>query len=136
LADVHGYFWQGTDARRIYTLRKLKMRLKAPFETSFGAAHVRPVLPVELRSDGVTGWADLTATESPFYNSESSEYLAPLVPRQSIRQGYLAEDIIGPAVHVTPQGTIRVPQSPGLGYHVRLELIKRWTVEKETFPAS
>jgi len=43
------------------TLRKLKMRLKAPFETSFGITHVRPVLLVELRSDGVTGWAEVTA---------------------------------------------------------------------------
>jgi len=51
----------------------------------------------------------------------------------SASQRYWAEDIIEPEVHVTPQGTIRVPQSPGLGYHVRHELIERWTVEKETF---
>jgi O-succinylbenzoate synthase len=74
------------------TLRKLKMRLKAPFETSFGITHVRPVLLVELRSDGVTGWAEVTATESPFYTSESiniawlviREYLAPLILGKSV----------------------------------------------------
>jgi o-succinylbenzoate synthase len=69
------------------TLRKLQMRLKAPFETSFGTTHVRPVLLVELRADGVTGWSEVTATEGPFYNSESidiawlviREFLAPLI---------------------------------------------------------
>jgi len=48
---------------------------------------------------------------------------------------YWAEDVIEPDVTVTPQGTIRVPQTPGLGYHVRHDLIERWTVEKQTFRA-
>ncbi len=84
----------GEDLMRVesITLRKLKMRLKSPFETSFGTTHVRPVLLVELRSDGVTGWAEVTATESPFYNSESidiawvviREYLAPLILGKSV----------------------------------------------------
>jgi O-succinylbenzoate synthase len=51
----------------------------------------------------------------------------------SASQRYWTEDIIEPEVHVTPQGTIRVPQSPGLGYHVRHDLVERWTVEKEIF---
>jgi O-succinylbenzoate synthase len=49
---------------------------------------------------------------------------------------YWTEDVIEPEVTVTPEGTIRVPQSPGLGYHVRHDLIERWTVEKQTFRAS
>jgi O-succinylbenzoate synthase len=69
------------------TLRRLKMRLKAPFETSFGVTFDRPVLLVELQSDGLTGWGEVTATEGPFYNAESidiawlviREYLAPLI---------------------------------------------------------
>ena len=48
---------------------------------------------------------------------------------------YWAEDVIEPEVTVTPQGTIRVPESPGLGYHVRRDLVERWTVEKQTFRA-
>jgi len=36
-------------------------------------------------------------------------------------------------VTVTPQGTIRVPQSPGLGYVANLERIEKVTVRKETF---
>ena len=48
---------------------------------------------------------------------------------------YWAEDVIKPEVEVSPQGTIRVPDTPGLGYHVRRELIERWTVEKESWRA-
>jgi o-succinylbenzoate synthase len=69
------------------TLRKLKMRLKAPFETSFGVTTDRAVLLIELLADGVTGWSEVTATEAPFYNSETTgtawiilrEFLIPLV---------------------------------------------------------
>jgi o-succinylbenzoate synthase len=53
------------------TLRKLNMRLKVPFEASFGTTYNRPILLVELQADGLTGWAEVTSTEGPFYNSES-----------------------------------------------------------------
>ena len=74
------------------TLRKLRMRLKSPFETSFGITHDRPVLLVELQADGLTGWSEVTATEGPFYNSESidiawlviREFLAPLILGKSL----------------------------------------------------
>src|SRR6266850_4446941 len=45
------------------------------------------------------------------------------------------EDLIDPPVEVSPHGTIPVPTSPGLGYHVRRDLIEHWTVEKETWRA-
>jgi len=69
------------------TLRKFQMRLKAPFETSFGVTYDRPLLLVELHSDGLTGWSEVTATEGPFFNAESvdiaalvlREFLVPLV---------------------------------------------------------
>lgn len=69
------------------TLRKLQMRLKAPFETSFGTTFDRPVLLVELRADGLTGWSEVTATEGPFFNAESvdiaalviRDFLSPLI---------------------------------------------------------
>src|ERR1041385_6706918 len=63
------------------TLRKLEMRLKAPFETSFGVTFNRPLLLVELASDGTTGWSEVTATEGPFFNAESVE-IAALVLRE------------------------------------------------------
>jgi O-succinylbenzoate synthase len=48
---------------------------------------------------------------------------------------YWAEDVIEPEVTVTPQGTIHVPQTPGLGYAIRHDLVERFTVEKQTFRA-
>ncbi len=45
------------------TLRKLKMRLKSPFETSFGITHERTLVLVEILADGVTGWSEVSAME-------------------------------------------------------------------------
>ncbi len=53
------------------TLRKLQMRLKAPFETSFGATHNRTLLLVEMQSEGLTGWSEITAMEAPVFNMET-----------------------------------------------------------------
>jgi O-succinylbenzoate synthase len=53
----------------------------------------------------------------------------------SASKRYWVEDVIEPEVEVSPQGTIRIPDAPGLGYHVRRELIERWTIEKETWRA-
>jgi o-succinylbenzoate synthase len=55
------------------TLRELEMRLKRPFETSFGVTHARRVLLVEITSEGITGWGEVTASEAPFYNSETTD---------------------------------------------------------------
>ncbi len=63
------------------------MRLKAPFETSFGVTYDRTVLLVELLADGLTGWSEVTASEGPFFNSETVEtawliirgFLVPLI---------------------------------------------------------
>src|SRR5258708_22688045 len=46
---------------------------------------------------------------------------------------YWEEDVIDPPVEVSARGTIQVPTSVGLGYHVRRDLIERWTTEKETW---
>ncbi len=51
----------------------------------------------------------------------------------SASRRYWEQDIIDPEVEVSPQGTIRVPQSPGLGYRSSLERIERVTVRKESF---
>ena len=51
----------------------------------------------------------------------------------SASQRYWHEDIIDPEVTVTPQGTIRVPETPGLGYVPNLERIEKATVRKEEF---
>jgi o-succinylbenzoate synthase len=53
----------------------------------------------------------------------------------SASKRYWEEDVIDPPIEVSPRGTIQVPSSPGLGYHVRRDLIERWTTEKETWRA-
>jgi len=54
-------------------LREIRMRLKAPFETSFGVTQDRRILLVEVIADGVSGWGEVTTIESPSYNSETTE---------------------------------------------------------------
>jgi O-succinylbenzoate synthase len=44
---------------------------------------------------------------------------------------YWTEDIISPEVTVSPQGTIRVPVGPGIGFEPRLDFIEKLTVRKE-----
>jgi len=75
------------------TLRKLKMRLKAPFETSFGITRDRTVVLVELLADGVTGWAEVTTTEGPFFNSETPE-TAWLIIRGFLVPLLLGKDVV------------------------------------------
>ena len=48
---------------------------------------------------------------------------------------YWAEDIIEPAVTVTPRGTIRAPDRPGIGFEVKRDLVERLTVRRETLTA-
>jgi len=44
---------------------------------------------------------------------------------------YWVEDVIEPEVVVTPQGTIRVPDGPGIGYTPRIDRIEAITARKE-----
>src|SRR5215471_790285 len=86
------------------TLRKLQLRLKAPFETSFGVTFDRPILLVELASDGITGWSEVTATEGPFFNAESvdiaalvlREFLIPLVLGRSFASASQVREAFAP----------------------------------------
>jgi O-succinylbenzoate synthase len=74
-------------------LREVGMRLKAPFETSFGTICGRRIALVEVRCDGVSGWGEVTAAEGPFYNSETTDiawivlcnFVAPLVLGKNIK---------------------------------------------------
>src|SRR6266481_4679580 len=49
---------------------------------------------------------------------------------------YWAEDIIEPEVTVSKQGTIRVPEGPGIGFRPRVQLIEKMTVRKEVLSRS
>jgi O-succinylbenzoate synthase len=67
--------------------REIAMRLRTPFETSFGVTQNRRVLLIELKTDLGTGWGEVTAGEGPFYNPETTDtawlmlrnFLSPLV---------------------------------------------------------
>jgi o-succinylbenzoate synthase len=73
-------------------LRQIQVRLKAPFETSFGKTWERRVVLVEVLCDGLSGWGEVTAGEGPFYNSETNDtswliltkFILPLVSSAKI----------------------------------------------------
>ncbi|HYL09799.1 MAG TPA: o-succinylbenzoate synthase [Candidatus Acidoferrales bacterium] len=48
----------------------------------------------------------------------------------SASRRYWTQDIVEPEVSVTPQGTIRVPEGPGMGFAPRLDLIEQRTANK------
>ena len=48
---------------------------------------------------------------------------------------YWEEDIVEPAVTVSAEGEITIPETPGRGYEVRRDLIERLTVRRETMRA-
>jgi o-succinylbenzoate synthase len=58
---------------REITLREIGMKLIAPFEISSGVAHHRRIILLEANVDGVTGWAECVAGESPNYSPETVE---------------------------------------------------------------
>jgi O-succinylbenzoate synthase len=51
----------------------------------------------------------------------------------SASQRYYAEDTVRPPVTITPDGTIRLPDRPGIGYEPDWERIQRATVRMEDF---
>ncbi|HET9839536.1 MAG TPA: o-succinylbenzoate synthase [Candidatus Angelobacter sp.] len=53
----------------------------------------------------------------------------------SASKRYWKEDIIEPAVEVSPQGLITVPQSAGRGFEIKTDLIDKLTVRKQTLRA-
>jgi O-succinylbenzoate synthase len=51
-------------------LRQLQMPLVHFFETSFSRTYSRDIVIVEVQSEGLSGWGEITAGENPFYNEE------------------------------------------------------------------
>jgi O-succinylbenzoate synthase len=51
-------------------LHRLEIPLVHFFETSFGRTYSRAIILVEVVSDGVSGWGEVTCGEHPFYNEE------------------------------------------------------------------
>lgn len=86
-------------------LREIHMRLKAPFETSFGTVQNRRILLVEVVADGVSGWGEVTTGETPAYNSETTDtawyiicnFIGPLLQGKTLSH---ASDLPGLLVHI------------------------------------
>ncbi|MGE5321248.1 MAG: o-succinylbenzoate synthase [Actinomycetota bacterium] len=53
----------------------------------------------------------------------------------SASKRYWKEDIIEPPVEVSPEGFIKVPQTPGRGFALKPDLIEKLTVRKQTLRA-
>src|SRR5579862_3109519 len=95
-------------------LREIRMRLKAPFETSFGVTQDRRILLVEAVVDGVSGWGEVTTVESPSYNSETTDTAWHVI------SDFIASKLVGKEVHsaseiATLLGTIRGHQMAKAG---------------------
>lgn len=73
-------------------LRHTRMRLRAPFETSFGVEHDRECVLLRLESEGLQGWGECVAGRFPGYSYETvgsawhvlSEFLIPAVLSQDV----------------------------------------------------
>lgn len=59
------------------------------FETSFSRTYDRDIVLVEVSSDGLSGWGEVTAGEHPFYNEEWTESVWPLL------KNYIVPKILG-----------------------------------------
>jgi O-succinylbenzoate synthase len=70
-------------------LRQLQMPLVHFFETSFGRTYTRDIIIVEVISDGLSGWGEVTAGENPFYNEEWTESAWAII------RGFVAPRVIG-----------------------------------------
>ncbi|QDR82846.1 o-succinylbenzoate synthase [Sporomusa termitida] len=102
------------------TLRAMRMRLKAPFTTSFGTEWDKDFILVEIKdTEGRSGWGEAVAMKAPLYNEETvgtvwlilKEFLIPALLQQPpghprevaglfrpIRRNYMAKAALEGAV--------------------------------------
>ena len=89
---VHVYIHtMGFQIERI-ALRQIRMPLVHFFETSFGRTYERHIVLVEVLSEGLSGWGEITAGENPFYNEEwtdsawliARDFVAPRVLKHTL----------------------------------------------------
>ncbi len=86
-------------------LRHIRMPLVHFFETSFGRTYERDIILVEVVSDGISGWGEVTAGENPFYNEEWTGSIWPLlvnyiVPRVLHQSFESPEQVGGRTSHI------------------------------------
>ena len=97
-------------------LRQLRLPLVHFFETSFSRTYERQIVIVEVISEGVSGWGEITAGEHPFYNEEWTE-AAWLIARD-----YVAPRLIG-------RGFQNAKEVDALTRHIRGHNMARGGVE-------
>src|SRR5579863_9595733 len=73
-------------------LRQIQMPLVHFFETSFSRTYQRSIVLVEVISEGLSGWGEVTAGEHPFYNEEWTASVWPLL-RNYVARKVLDEPI-------------------------------------------
>ncbi|MBV9405373.1 MAG: o-succinylbenzoate synthase [Acidobacteriaceae bacterium] len=86
-------------------LRHIRIPLVHFFETSFGRTYERDIVLVEVISDAVSGWGEVTAGENPFYNEEWTGSVWPLLinyiaPRVLRREFSSAADVAARTAHI------------------------------------
>ncbi len=86
-------------------LRQIRMPLVHFFETSFSRTYARDIVLVEVVSDGLSGWGEVTAGENPFYNEEWTASIWPLLvncaaPRVLHHPLASATEIFGRTAHI------------------------------------
>ncbi len=79
-------------------LRRIRLSLVAPFETSFGVQTERDILLVKANTDEGSGWGECVAGEEPTYSPEYVEgaqhvTVHHLLPRLFARDALTAEDV-------------------------------------------
>lgn len=104
------------------TLREIRMRLKAPFETSFGAVQDRRILLVEIFAEGASAWGEITAGETPSYNSETTD-----------TAWYVVSNFIAPVL--AGKSITRASDFPGLVRHIRGHEMAKGGVENALWDA-
>ena len=58
---------------REITLQEVRMKLVAPFETSMDRTELRRILLVQANVDGIIGWGECVAGETPYYSPETAD---------------------------------------------------------------
>jgi O-succinylbenzoate synthase len=77
------------------TIRELCMRLKAPYETSAGTEWDRRVILVQISSEGLSGWGEVTVDQTPSFTSETTDtawhilcdFLVPMILGKTVSGG-------------------------------------------------
>jgi O-succinylbenzoate synthase len=85
-------------------LREIQMRLRTPFETSFGTMDHRRILLLQVHCGGVSGWGEGTATDGPFYISETidttwmmlRDFIIPRLLGENIESAKDVADVLRP----------------------------------------